>query len=88
MKYMRKIAGCTWTYYKSNTEIAKESNLMPVLEKYKTAGETGYNINDRNRLPSIIKITAQRPKKIRETIAETSVCGRDLNVPKNCPALC
>jgi len=23
MKYMRKTAGCTWTDYKTNTEIAK-----------------------------------------------------------------
>jgi hypothetical protein len=33
MKYMRKTAGCTWTDYKTNTEIAKELNRPPVLDK-------------------------------------------------------
>jgi hypothetical protein len=27
MKYMRKTAGCTWTDYRTNTEIAKELNM-------------------------------------------------------------
>jgi len=33
MRYTRKTAGYTWTYYKRNTEIAKELNLTPVLSK-------------------------------------------------------
>ena len=33
MKYMRKTAGYTWTDYKSNTEITKELNITPVLDK-------------------------------------------------------
>jgi hypothetical protein len=33
MKYMRKTALYTWTYYKTNTEIAKELNTTVVLEK-------------------------------------------------------
>jgi hypothetical protein len=32
MKYMRT-AGYTWTDHKTNTEIAKELNITPVLEK-------------------------------------------------------
>jgi hypothetical protein len=31
MKYMRKTAGYTWKNYKTNTKIAKELNMVPVL---------------------------------------------------------
>jgi hypothetical protein len=33
MKYMRRTAGFTWTDHKTNTEIAKELNITPVLDK-------------------------------------------------------
>ena len=33
MKYMRITAGYTWTDHKTNTEIAKELNTAPVLDK-------------------------------------------------------
>jgi hypothetical protein len=33
IKYMTKTAGYTWTYYKTNTEIAKELNMTPILDK-------------------------------------------------------
>jgi DNA-binding CsgD family transcriptional regulator len=33
MKYMRRTAGHTWTDHKTNTEIAKELNITPVLDK-------------------------------------------------------
>ena len=33
MKYMRRTAGYTWMDYKTNTEIAKELNITPVLDK-------------------------------------------------------
>jgi hypothetical protein len=33
MKYMRITAGYTWTDHKANTEIAKELNITPVLDK-------------------------------------------------------
>jgi hypothetical protein len=33
IKYMRKTAGYTWTDYITNTEIAKELNVTPVLDK-------------------------------------------------------
>jgi hypothetical protein len=32
---MRKTAGYTCTDYKTNTEIAKELNITPVLDKYR-----------------------------------------------------
>jgi hypothetical protein len=31
--YIRKTAGYIWRYYKTNTEIAKEINITPVLGK-------------------------------------------------------
>jgi len=33
MKFMRKTAVCTWTDNKTNTEIAKELNITPDLDK-------------------------------------------------------
>jgi len=33
MKYLRNTAGYTWTDCKTNTEIAKEISLTPVLDK-------------------------------------------------------
>ena len=33
MKYISSKAGYTWTDYKTNTEIAKELNITPVLDK-------------------------------------------------------
>jgi hypothetical protein len=33
MKYMRRTAGYTWTDYKTNTQIAKEFKINPILEK-------------------------------------------------------
>jgi hypothetical protein len=32
-KYMRKTAGYTWTDYKTNTEIVKQLNITPFLDK-------------------------------------------------------
>ena len=33
MKYMRRTAGCTWTDYKTNGQIAKELKITPILDK-------------------------------------------------------
>jgi hypothetical protein len=33
MKYVRKIAGCTWTGYKTNIETAEELNITSALDK-------------------------------------------------------
>ena len=33
MKYMRRTAGHTWTDYKTNTQIAKELKITPILDK-------------------------------------------------------
>jgi len=96
IKYMRKTAGYTWTYYKRNTEIAKELNLMPVLDKIQDCRrnwlqhanrmDTTCKQNDRNRLPRIMKTAAQTQKETGETIRETSGHVRDWNGSTNCPA--
>jgi len=39
MKYMRRTAGCTWTYYKTNAQIAKElknGQITGIQEKLDT----------------------------------------------------
>jgi hypothetical protein len=33
MKYLRRTAGYTWTDYKTNSRIAKELEITPVLDK-------------------------------------------------------
>ena len=33
MKYMRRRAGYTWTYYKTNAQIAKELKITPAFDK-------------------------------------------------------
>jgi hypothetical protein len=33
MKYMRRRVGYTWTDYKTNTHIAKELKITPILDK-------------------------------------------------------
>jgi len=34
MKYVRRTAGYIWTDYKTNTQIAKELKITPILEKF------------------------------------------------------
>jgi hypothetical protein len=33
LKYMKRTAGYTWTDYKTNTQIAKELKVTPILDK-------------------------------------------------------
>jgi hypothetical protein len=33
MKYVRRIAGCTGTDYKTNKQITKELKITPILDK-------------------------------------------------------
>jgi hypothetical protein len=58
MKYMRRTAGYTWTDYKTNLHIAKESEITPVLDKlleYKRNWIQHVNRMPRDRLPRIMK---------------------------------
>jgi hypothetical protein len=58
MKYMRRRAGYTWTDYKTNSQIAKELEITPVLDKlleYKRNWTQHVNRMPRDRLPRIMK---------------------------------
>jgi hypothetical protein len=58
MKYMRITAGYIWTDYKTNTQIAKELKITPVLDKlleYKRNWLQHVNRMPRNRLPRVMK---------------------------------
>jgi len=66
IKYVRKITGITWTNYETNTEIAKELNIAPVLGKiqdYRKNWVQNVNGMPRKKLPRIIK--NYRPKDRR-----------------------
>jgi len=55
---MRRTAGYTWTDYKTNTQIAKELKITPVLDKlleYKRNWMQHVNGMPHNRLPRIMK---------------------------------
>ena len=58
MKYMRRTAGYILTDYKTNTQIAKELKLTPILDKlleYKRNWIQHVNRMPRNRLPRVMK---------------------------------
>jgi hypothetical protein len=58
MKYMRIPAGYTWRDYKTNTQIAKELKITPVLDKlleYKRNWIQHVNRMPRNGLPRVMK---------------------------------
>jgi hypothetical protein len=63
---MRRIAGYTGTDHKTNTEIAKELNLTPVLNKiqdYKRNWIQDVNRRPRNRLLRLIKNYAPKGRR-------------------------
>jgi hypothetical protein len=58
MKYMRRTAGYIWTDYKTNTQIAKELKITPILDKlleYKRNWIQHVNRMPRHRLTKIKK---------------------------------
>jgi hypothetical protein len=58
MKYMRRTAGYTWTDYKTNTQIAKELKITPILDKlleYKRNWIQHVNRMLCNSLPRVMK---------------------------------
>ena len=58
MKYMRRIAGYTWTDCKTNTQITKELKTTPILDKlleFKRNWIQHVNRIPYNRLPRIMK---------------------------------
>jgi len=58
MKYMRTAAGCIWTDYITNTQIAEELKTTTILDKlleYKRNWIQHVNRMPRNRLPRVMK---------------------------------
>jgi len=58
MKYVRRTVGCTWTDYKTNTQITEELKITPILGKlleYKRNWIQQLNRIPRNRLPRVMK---------------------------------
>jgi hypothetical protein len=80
---MRRTTGYTWTHHKTSTDITKESNITPVLDKIQDYGITWIqHINriPRNRLRRLIK--NYTPKMQKETIEEISGCVRTEGIKK------
>jgi hypothetical protein len=70
-EYMRRTAGYTWSDHKTNTEVTKELNITPVLDKihdYKRKWIQHVNLMPRNRLPRLVKKTT--PQKAEGTKEE------------------
>jgi hypothetical protein len=66
MKYTSKAAGYTWKSYKTNSEIAKELNKTPVLDKiqdYRRNWIQNINGMPRKRLSRIIKNYEQKSSR-------------------------
>jgi len=58
MKYMRRTAGYTWTDYRTNSQIANELKIKPILEKlleFKRSWIQHVNRMPRIRLPRVMK---------------------------------
>ena len=58
MKYMRRTAGYTWTYYQTKAQIAKELKITPILDElleYKKSRIQHVNRMPRNRLRRVMK---------------------------------
>jgi len=66
IKYMRTATGYTWTDHKTNTQIAKELKITPILDKlqkYKRNWIHHVNRMPRNRLPRVMKLFPNWQKK-------------------------
>jgi hypothetical protein len=84
MKYVRTV-GYTWTDHKTNIEISKELNIIPVLDKREDYKRNWIHVNrmPRNRLPRLRrKLHPKRQKEPRKTTEETSGRGRPERVNK------
>jgi hypothetical protein len=74
VKYMRKIAGHSWTDYETNTEITKVINIIPVLDKIQECKRNCLQHESRmqsSRLQRILKRQTQT-EETGETIKELS----------------
>ena len=65
---MRRTAGCTWTDYKTNTQVSKLLNITPVLDKiqeYRRNWLQHINGMPDNRLLRLLRTTDQQEVEIR-----------------------
>ena len=80
MKNMRRTAGYIWTDYKTNTQIAKELKITPILDKlleYKRNWIQHVNRMLRNRLARVMKrYSPNWQKESWQTFEETSAYVR------------
>jgi hypothetical protein len=70
MKYMRRTAGYTETGYKTNTQIAKELKIIPILDKlleYKRNWIQHIKRMPRNRLPRVMKHYSPTGRESRQS---------------------
>jgi hypothetical protein len=88
---MRRTAGYIWTDYKTNTQIAKELKVTPILDKLlecKRNWIQHVNRMPRNRLPRVMKhyCPTGRRNDGRQTFEEASANVRPERVNKwpNC----
>jgi hypothetical protein len=68
MTYMRRTAGYTWRDFKTNSHIANELEITPVLDKlleYKRSWIQHVNRMPRDRLPRIMKHYSQTGRRNR-----------------------
>jgi hypothetical protein len=88
---MRKTVGYNWTDYKINTEIAKELNISPVLDKiqeYKRNWLQHINRIPRNRLQRIPKNYRPKGRKNQGRPLKRLLDVRDRNESPNGPTAC
>jgi hypothetical protein len=66
MKYMRRTEGYTWTDYRTNTQIAKELKITPILDKlleYNRNWTQHVNRMSRDGLPRVMEHCANWQKE-------------------------
>jgi hypothetical protein len=82
MKHMRRTAGHTWIYHKTNTEVAKELNITPVLDKiqsYMRYWMQYVNRMPRNRVPRLLKNYTPKGRRNQGRSKKRLLDKRDLN---------
>jgi len=73
MKYMRRTAGCTWTDYETNEQIANELKIATILDKlleHKRGWIQRANRMPRNRLPRVMKHYSTTPQLAEGTMID------------------
>jgi hypothetical protein len=82
MKFVRKTAGYTWTDHTTNTDIAEDLNINPILDKiqeYTSNWLQQTNSVPCDRLPRLPKPTDQQADEIRGSHLKRLLEVRDRN---------